>query len=151
MVFKEMNSRAQVDLMDLQSTPGGEYKFITTLPDHLTKFVHLRPLKNKESVTVARELLPIFLEFGASSVLQSDNGREFANQVINALEVAWPDLKIVHGQPRHSRSQSSVERANRDVEGIVNASMTDNHTIVQRKFLGVEDVPDKFLKQKIPI
>ena len=74
MVFKELNSRAQVYLIDLQSTPDGEYKFIMNLQDHLTKFLHLRPLKNKEAVTVARELLPIFLEFGAPPVLAEVSG-----------------------------------------------------------------------------
>ena len=28
----------------------------------------------------------------------------------------WDGLKIVHGKPRHSQSQGSVERANSDIE-----------------------------------
>ena len=31
----------------------------------------------------------------------------------------WGGLKIVHGKPRHSQSQGSVERANRDIEDIL--------------------------------
>ncbi|XP_024875382.1 KRAB-A domain-containing protein 2-like, partial [Temnothorax curvispinosus] len=39
----------------------------------------------------------------------------------------WPDLKIVHGKPRHSQSQGSVKRANRDVQDILVAWMEDNN------------------------
>lgn len=38
----------------------------------------------------------------------------------------WLQLKIVHGKPRHSQSQGSVERANRDVQDILRAWMSDN-------------------------
>ena len=34
-----MNSRCQVDLVDMQSQPDGEYKWIMVYQDHLTKFV----------------------------------------------------------------------------------------------------------------
>ncbi|GFO32290.1 integrase core domain protein [Plakobranchus ocellatus] len=38
---------SQVDLIDFQSHPDGEYKFIMAYQDHLTKFVFLRALKTK--------------------------------------------------------------------------------------------------------
>ena len=47
LLFKEFNSRCQVDLIDMQSSHDGEYKFILNYQDHLTKFVLLRPLENK--------------------------------------------------------------------------------------------------------
>jgi len=31
----------------------------------------------------------------------------------------WSDIKIVHGKPRHSESQGSVERANQDIENML--------------------------------
>jgi len=40
----------------------------------------------------------------------------------------WEDLKIVHGKPRHSPSQGSVERANQDVENILATWLQDNKT-----------------------
>lgn len=97
-IHKEMNARAQVDLIDMQTSADGKYRFIMVLQDHLTKFVHLRALTRKEAQQVATELVPIFLEFGAPSILQSDNGREFANAIINSLQEMWPELKIVHGE-----------------------------------------------------
>ena len=83
LIFKEFNSRCQVDLIDMQSNPDGKYKFILSYQDHLTKFILLRALETKRAEEVAYELLDIFTTIGAPSVLQSDNGGEFVNQVIS--------------------------------------------------------------------
>lgn len=104
MIFQEMNSRCQVE-------PHRDYKFILVYQDNVTN-VQLRPLKSKRAEEVAVVLLDIFTIFGASNILQSDNGREFSSRVIEQTCAMWPQLKIVHGKPRHSQSQASVERAN---------------------------------------
>ncbi|XP_023237752.1 KRAB-A domain-containing protein 2-like [Centruroides sculpturatus] len=85
MVSLELNSRCQVDLIDLKSHRNGDYKFLMVHQDHLTKFVQLRPLKAKTAKEVAYHLLQIFLTFGAPAILHSDNGREFNNRVISEL------------------------------------------------------------------
>ena len=41
------------------------------------------------------------------------------NSVITELSAMWDGLKTVHGKPRHSQSQGSVERANRDIEDML--------------------------------
>ncbi|CAG5059777.1 unnamed protein product [Parnassius apollo] len=96
--------------------------------DHLTKFVQLRSLKSKQAQEVAYHLLDILTTFGAPSILQSDNCREFANKVVKKVCAMWPELKIVHGKPRHSQSQGSVERANKDVEKILCTWLESNKT-----------------------
>ncbi|XP_034245692.1 KRAB-A domain-containing protein 2-like [Thrips palmi] len=128
MVFKQSNARVQVDLIDMQSSPDGPYKYIMNVQDHLTKFTHLRPLERKTQENVANGLLEIFLSFGAPHVLQTDNGREFTNHVIKSLSETWPELKMVHGAPRHSQSQGSVERSNQDVQVMLNQWMETNQT-----------------------
>ena len=79
-VSNEFNSRCQVDLIDMQSQPDGEYNFILDYQDHLIKFCTLRPLKCKTKEAVAEEHTSIFSTMDAPYILQSDNGREFANQ-----------------------------------------------------------------------
>ncbi len=69
----------QVDLIDMQSQADGEFRWIMTYQDHLTKFVILRPLKTKTAVAVAEELIDIFCMMGAPKILHTDNGREFNN------------------------------------------------------------------------
>jgi len=119
-IHSHMNSREQLDLVDKQSNPDGEYSFIFNYQDHLTKYVTLRPLRTKTAKEVADVLLmDVFLTFGAPCILQTDNDREFRNSVIEHLKDMWPTLKIVRGKPRHSQSQGSVERANGDFQSIL--------------------------------
>ena len=72
----------------------------------------LRPIKSKTAEAVAEELMRIFADFGAPRILHTDNGREFANRIVKHIVAEWPDCKLVHGKPRHPRSQGSVERGN---------------------------------------
>ncbi|XP_045450666.1 uncharacterized protein LOC123659494 [Melitaea cinxia] len=81
--------------------------------DHLTKFVLLRVLQCKRAAEVAYHLNDIFLTIGAPCILQSDNGREFVNNVISELA-------------RHSQSQGSVERANQDIENTIGIQDEDD-------------------------
>ncbi|XP_078509625.1 KRAB-A domain-containing protein 2-like [Lissotriton helveticus] len=128
MFFSEFNSRCQVNLIDFQSHPDREYKFIMVYQNHLTKFVVLRALKSKRAEKEAYKLVDIFTLLGAPTILQSNSGREFANNVVSSLKEYWPTLKIVHGKPRHSQSQGSVERANQDIENMLCAWMQDEKT-----------------------
>ena len=56
--------------------------------------------------------------FGAPQIIQSDNGKEFRDQVVNSLKIIWPGIEVIHGRPRRPQSQGSVERCNGDVQGI---------------------------------
>lgn len=104
-ISQDFNKRGQVDLIDLQSTPSHNYKWILNYQDHLTKFCFLRPLTSKKATEVAMALLKIFLEVGAPMILQSDNGKEFTASIIKELITLWPACKIVNGRPRHPQSQ----------------------------------------------
>ena len=126
MIFSEMNSRAQVDLIDMRIQPDGDHKWILVYQDHSTKFAQLRPVTSKRAPEIAYQLLDIFSIFGAPTILQSDNGREFANSVITELSAMWDGLKIVHGKPRHSQSQGSVECTNRDIEDMLMTWLQSN-------------------------
>ena len=122
-------SRAQVDLIDMQSMAKAQYKWIMNYQDHLTKFCVLPPLTTKRATEVIYHLLDIFLLLGAPAILQSDNGAEFTAKVITELKQMWPDLVIVHGKPRHPQSQRSVERSNCDIKDMLTAWLYDNSTV----------------------
>ena len=55
MIFSKMNSRAQVDLIDMQSQPDGDLKWILVYQDHLTKCVQLCQVMSKRA--------PVFLPY----------------------------------------------------------------------------------------
>ncbi|CAF3516224.1 unnamed protein product [Rotaria socialis] len=127
-ISNDFHSRGQVDLIDMQSSPDGKFKFILNYQDHFTKFCILRPLKSKTAAEVAYNLLDIFTTFGAPAILQSDNGREFVAKVIEELALIWKDLKIVHGKPRHPQSQGSVERSNQDTKQLLGTWIRENNS-----------------------
>lgn len=81
-IASDYNHRGQIDLVDYQSSPDGEYKFIFHYVDHLSKYHFLRPMKSKKAIEVAGHLFNIFIDFGCCQILQSDNGREFTAKVI---------------------------------------------------------------------
>ena len=81
-ITKGFNRRAQIDLIDMQSHPDEGYKWIMCYQDHGIKFSWVQPLPDKNAGSVAKVLVHIFTIQGAPAILQSDNGREFVNNVI---------------------------------------------------------------------
>ncbi|XP_032126271.1 SCAN domain-containing protein 3 [Sapajus apella] len=133
--IKEVSSRCQVDLIDMQLNPDGEYKFIMHYQDLRTKLSFLRSLKSKRPMEVAHALLDIFTIIGAPSVLQSDNGREFSSQVVSELSNIWPELKIVHGKSQTCQSQSSAEQTNEAIRKRIFSWMQTNNSSHWAEFL----------------
>ena len=132
----------QVDLIDMQSFPDGDFKYIMVYQDHGAKFCMLSALKDKKRATVVLELLSIFATLAPPFILQSDNGREFANVagsgaleavsdedldgIVSDIAELWPTCKLVHGRARHSESQGGVERLNQTVQRRLAAWRKDN-------------------------
>ena len=52
-------------------------------------FWELSHVGESTAVEVAKEVLDIFCIFGAPSIIQSDNGREFSNSIIEELSLMW--------------------------------------------------------------
>ena len=111
----------------MNSYPDGEYKYIAHAKDHFTRFSWATALKSKEAIYVANFLFQTFMQFGAPAILQSDNGKEFANQVIRDLIGMWPGTHIIRGRPRYPQSQGSVERANRTIKDKLSVRVEDNN------------------------
>ncbi|XP_023211185.1 KRAB-A domain-containing protein 2-like [Centruroides sculpturatus] len=87
---------------------GWRSQVIMIYQDHLTKFVQLRPLKTKTAEEVAYHLLQIFLTFGSSAILQSDNDSS--------------------RKASHSQTQGSAEWDNQDIQNMLTAWMNDTDT-----------------------
>ena len=64
-----MNSRCQVDLIDMQSQPDGDYKWIMVYQDHLTKFIVIQAQKTKRAEEVACNVVDIFCLLGSPHIL----------------------------------------------------------------------------------
>jgi hypothetical protein len=69
--------RGQVDLIDFQSMPDGDFKYLLNYLDNGVKKLTSIPLVFKKVQSVAYALFTIFMEQGPPSILQTDNGDEF--------------------------------------------------------------------------
>lgn len=64
-----------------------------------------KPLMSKKAKEVAYCLLYIFALFGAPSILQNDNYREFRNQAIDSLKEMRSESTIIHNKLCHIYTQ----------------------------------------------
>ncbi|XP_072398012.1 KRAB-A domain-containing protein 2-like [Diabrotica undecimpunctata] len=103
-------------------------KYKKSLWNVKSKFVQLRALKTKCAEEVAYHLWEVLTIFGAPHILHSNIGRELANKIIEEVCSMWDELKIVHGSHKHSQSQSSVDRANQDIEKMLAIWLETNKT-----------------------
>lgn len=118
------NSRARIDLINMQSQHVNGFRFILCYADHLTKFVILKALTSKCAKEIARNLLDIFTTFGTPAMLHSDDGRKCLESILCELHSMWPDVKIVHGKSQ--QNQESIERSARDVKDMLASWMSKN-------------------------
>ena len=77
-----------VDLksFNVPSVEGNNYLLVVV--DICTRFVFLRPLKNKTMECVSQALFTLFCDVGFPKIIQSDNGAEFVNELVKALTAA---------------------------------------------------------------
>ena len=69
----------------------------------------------------------MFPVMGLPSILQSDNGREFVNKLIEEVVASWPGhVQLVSGQPRHPQSQGLVEQAHYTLERMMSARIAES-------------------------
>ena len=84
--------------------------FVLVMVDICTKFVLLTPIKDKTATTIAMCLANLFCDFGYPKVIQSDNGREFVNSIVqNLYKVTGIDARLT--APYHPSANGACERA----------------------------------------
>jgi transposase InsO family protein len=110
-----------IDLVtSLRAVDG--FKFLLVVVDVFSRFTVLRALKDKTATSVARALWDVFGHFGVPLVIQSDNGTEFANRVVNSLTKT---LRVDHRfvAAYHPRANGLVERTNGTVMQVLKKTM----------------------------
>lgn len=112
----------------MRHLPHGEFKWIFHLVDHWSKFNFAFPLARKSARDVANAMEKwVFPVMGLPSIIQSDNGREFVNQVIEEVLATWPGVvQLVSGRPRHPQSQGLVEQAHYTMERMISAKIVES-------------------------
>lgn len=107
----------QIDLAQFPVSRDG-YHYCLVLVDVFSGFVMLEPITDKEASTVARALWKICCLIGIPRVLQSDNGSEFSNKIINSLcRLTGIPRRFI--APYNPRADGKVERTIKTVKQIV--------------------------------
>ncbi|HVW99438.1 MAG TPA: DDE-type integrase/transposase/recombinase, partial [Candidatus Babeliaceae bacterium] len=118
----------QVDTsVHLPESPDG-YTALLACIDVFSGFIILRPVKNTTAETIARELWEIFAIIGIPKILQSDNGSEFANDILTAL-VRITGIEHRFISPYNPRADGKVERSIGTVMSIIKKMLhgTESH------------------------
>ena len=111
--------RVQIDLIDMTSTPDGEYVWICHMEDHFSKFHMLFAMKDKEAPTLARCMHHWIAVLGIFEILQSDNESEFKGICLELMRRYG--VKVINGCLRTPRTQGLVEQANGTVKNRISS------------------------------
>jgi hypothetical protein len=74
-----------IDLTAKLGTTSDGFNMVLVIVCVFSKFVILRPLRNKSAVEVAKALYEICCDMGFPKIIQCDNGSEFRNELIAEL------------------------------------------------------------------
>ncbi|GJJ71582.1 hypothetical protein EMPS_03932 [Entomortierella parvispora] len=96
-----------IDLAQFQQS-SNNHVYALVVVDVCTRFV-LRPLKTKEASVIARELFTLFSDIGPPKIVQTDNGSEFSNLLLDSVPTL---LQTQHrlSTPYHPRGNGIAER-----------------------------------------
>ena len=91
-----------IDLAGPFITSRCDNRFLLVMVDICTRYCVLRPIPDKQASTIARELINVFCEYGLPKILQSDNGGEFVNELMQifAEEAGFEHRLISSYHPR---------------------------------------------------
>lgn len=107
-----------------RSSQGFTYLSVTT--DAFSKYVTLRPLRNKKAKKIAQLLKEdIFLRFGAPRLILVDNGSEYVSAEFKKLCQQF-HTQIRYNIPYNPRS-NPTERTNQTAETIICCYVQENH------------------------
>jgi transposase InsO family protein len=126
-----------IDLIGPLPTTKDDFSLILIVIDVFTRFVLLRPLKDKRAVSIATELFKIFVDFGHPRIIQSDNGLEFVNNIIASVMKLYAIDKRVT-VPYHPRANGIVERSVRTTLALIKKSIQGEGTDWKRVLPSVQ-------------
>lgn len=89
--------------------------YILTIQCELSKFIEAYPLKNKESISVARALVNNFiLRFGIPKIIASDRGTEFTSSIITQV-CKLLNIDNITSTAYHHQSIGALENAHKNL------------------------------------
>ena len=132
------NQRVHVDLFGSLVGEDGCKKMILVATDAFTKIVRLSIIRDKTAETVAAAIMRdwIFI-YGVPSLIFSDGGKEFCNELQNTL---WKKLGVLHGTttPYHPQCNGQAEVFNKTMVAYLRKviAQAEEDTTSWEKYIG---------------
>ena len=123
----------QIDLLDFQkfSSVNNGFKYLCVIIDCFTKYVWVKPLKNKRGVSVVKALALLLMN-ERPKLIQADQGTEFFNKnVRKMLEAFGPRLYHTYSE----KKAAIVERVQRTLRSRLGRVFTKNNDKVWIKYI----------------
>lgn len=108
-----IRERYQIDLVDLavlqQQPVICDSRYVVSILDVFSRYVWLRPIRDKKALTVAEVVFRIFEEWGYPKIIQVDQGSEFRGHFEQLC--LKHTIKLIRSSPGHPQSQGKIERS----------------------------------------
>ncbi|XP_033208402.1 zinc finger protein 708-like [Belonocnema kinseyi] len=93
----ENGKRGQIDVIDMSADNTSPYKYLFVYEDRLSRYIVLKAMKSNDPKKIAMHLLDVITIIGLPHILQSGNGRNFSDQVVQELRSLWNGFDIISG------------------------------------------------------
>ena len=113
-----------MDLLEMVPSDPDNFIYIFLLVDRLSKFPIAFPIKNKEAATIAECLWQIICTFGVPATIISDRGKEFINEIVDALcNLHGIERRVTSAYRPQANGQ--VERVNQSLLAVLRKCTAD--------------------------
>ena len=137
-----VRERYTLDRIDMETyqdrAPKGssasKLRYVAQMIDHCSKHRWATAIAHKTAEEVQEFVRQVFTHFGHPALLHTDNGTEFANQVLTEECRAWGTY-MIHGKPYTPQTQGVVERVNGAVKKAMKKMQLDRPTCTDWPFL----------------
>ena len=93
-------------------------RYLLSMVDHFSKYGWVVVLPNKKSKTVLKAIRECLKITGKPTILQTDNGGEFYNELLKKF-LGHNNIQYVRGIPYHPQSQGAVESFNMTIQNFL--------------------------------
>lgn len=120
--------RLNIDTIGPMPEDQDGFKYIIVIIDSFTRFIELYKAKDLTGSTAAQVVLQHVGRYGTPMTILSDNGTQFKNELVSALQQA---LQVTHNftTPYSHEENSMVERANKEVNRHLRSIVYDKKLI----------------------